>query len=148
MWQQEQQPHFADSINTRLDSRYSDNSTLDLHCPLEQEASGISQSFWSQHSTTTTSRSHSPIGSLSSTSMKGTTTHNFQTKSRLQSWWMKQMDLYNNIFNSWLERHQPTPTSEQQSWNTTEQQQHSPDSSKEHHPVLQQTTMEELHQWI
>ena len=49
---------------------------------------------------------------------------------------------------SWLERHQPTPTSEQQSWNTTEQQQHSPDSSKEHHPVLQQTTMEELHQWI
>ena len=52
---------------------------------------------------------------------------------------------YNNTFALWLERHQPTSTSGQPSWNTTGQLQHSAGSSRAHHPVLQQTTMEELH---
>ena len=50
----------------------------------------------------------------------------------------KQKDHYNNTFTWWLE---------QPSWNTTGQLQHSAGSSRAHHPVLQQTTMEELHWW-
>ena len=60
---------------------------------------------------------------------------------------MKRQDHYSNTFTLWLERRQPTLTSEQPPWNTTGQRQHSAGSSRAHQPVLQQTSMEELRRW-